>query len=84
MAVLTVLDHSEVVPHDAQVVAVGVLGQTFQANGHGVFRLLAELAENGTTVVFITHDLNLAAAADRVVSMIDGRIESVAQRGATS
>jgi ABC-type sulfate/molybdate transport systems ATPase subunit len=28
-------------------------------------------------VVFITHDLGLAAAADRVVSMIDGRIESV-------
>jgi len=66
------------------IVADEPTGALDQANGHGVFRLLADLAANGTTVVFITHDLNLAGAADRVVSMIDGRVESVDERGATS
>ena len=45
-----------------------------------MFELLAGLAGAGTTVIFITHDLALAGAADRVVSMIDGRIESVNER----
>jgi ABC-type lipoprotein export system ATPase subunit len=47
-----------------------------------VFEILTRLAGDGTTVVFITHDLDLAAAADRVVSMVDGRIESETSRRA--
>ena len=66
------------------IVADEPTGALDQANGHAVFELLAGLARTGTTVVFITHDLNLAGAADRVVSMIDGRIESVTQQGMTS
>jgi putative ABC transport system ATP-binding protein len=66
------------------IVADEPTGALDQANGHAVFELLAGLTRTGTTVVFITHDLNLADAADRVVSMIDGRIESVAERGADS
>ncbi len=62
------------------VVADEPTGALDQANGHAVFDLLAGLAGAGTTVIFITHDLSLAAAADRVVSMIDGRIESVTER----
>jgi len=42
-----------------------------------VFDLLRGLTGVGTTVVFITHDLHLAGAGDRVVSMIDGRIDAV-------
>jgi putative ABC transport system ATP-binding protein len=52
-------------------------GALDQANGHVVFGLLRELAGGGTTVVVITHDLALAGAADRTLSMIDGRIESI-------
>jgi putative ABC transport system ATP-binding protein len=59
------------------VVADEPTGALDQANGHVVFDLLAALSRTGTTVVFITHDLALAASADRVVSMVDGRIESV-------
>jgi putative ABC transport system ATP-binding protein len=58
------------------IVADEPTGALDQANGHAVFDVLTHLAGNGTTVVFITHDLDLAAAADRVVAMIDGRIAS--------
>ena len=72
------------VTQSSLIVADEPTGALDQANGHAVFELLAGLARTGTTVVLITHDLHLAGAADRVVSMIDGRIESVTQRGATS
>lgn len=49
-------------------------GSLDQATGHAVFDLLLSARETGTTVVFITHDLDLADAADRVVQMVDGRI----------
>lgn len=58
------------------IVADEPTGALDQRNGHAVFEVLTGLAGEGTTVVFITHDLTLAAAAHRVVSMVDGRIES--------
>jgi ABC-type lipoprotein export system ATPase subunit len=58
----------------ALVVADEPTGALDQANGHVVFDLLGRLARSGSTVVFITHDLALADAADRVISMLDGRI----------
>lgn len=63
------------------VVADEPTGALDQTNGHAVFELLTGLAQTGSTVVFITHDLALAGAADRTVSMIDGRVASVAVRG---
>ena len=41
-----------------------------------VMDLLGELHDEGTTLVFVTHDLNLAACADRQIEMRDGRIVS--------
>ena len=64
------------------IVADEPTGALDQANGHAVFDILTRLAGDGTTVVFITHDLDLAAAADRVVAMVDGRIESDTTRRA--
>lgn len=49
-------------------------GSLDQATGHEVFELLLSARERGTTVVFITHDLDLADAADRVIQMVDGHI----------
>ncbi len=63
------------------IVADEPTGALDQANGHAVFDVLTKLAGDGTTVVFITHDLSLAAAADRVVAMVDGRIASDTYRG---
>jgi putative ABC transport system ATP-binding protein len=58
------------------IVADEPTGALDQANGHAVFELLTGLAKTGTTVVFITHDLALADAADRTISMIDGGVAS--------
>jgi macrolide transport system ATP-binding/permease protein len=41
--------------------------------GEGVLALLAELNRRGATVVLVTHDLEVARRARRVVRMIDGR-----------
>ena len=65
----------------ALLVADEPTGSLDQANGHEVFDLLTGLAHHGTTIVFITHDLGLARDADRVVAMIDGRIDSITERG---
>jgi putative ABC transport system ATP-binding protein len=62
------------------IVADEPTGALDQANGHAVFELLTGLAQGGTTVVFITHDLALAAVADRTISMIDGGVASIATR----
>jgi len=41
-----------------------------------MFGLLADLNAAGTTVIFVTHDLGLAALAPHLVTMRDGRIVS--------
>ncbi len=47
-------------------------------SGEAAFGLLLGVAHGaGSAVVFITHDLDLAASADRVVHMVDGRIASI-------
>ncbi len=69
-----------VVGRPALLVADEPTGNLDQSNGHSVFGLLNDLTASGTTVVFITHDLQLAAEADRVVTMIDGRIHDIAER----
>lgn len=44
--------------------------------GTQVIALLDNLCrEHGCTLVVVTHDANVAAAADRVVRMVDGRLE---------
>lgn len=52
-------------------------GSLDQATGRAVFELLLATQRTGTTVVFITHDLELAGSADRVVHMVDGRVVSI-------
>jgi putative ABC transport system ATP-binding protein len=37
-----------------------------------MFKLFARLNEQGKTVLYVTHDLELAARAHRVVSIRDG------------
>ena len=66
-----------IVGRPALLVADEPTGNLDQANGHSVFGILTGLAAGGTTVVFITHDMQLAAEADRVVTMIDGRVEGI-------
>ncbi len=48
-------------------------GNLDQTNGEEVCSLLAELAEDGRTVILVTHDPGLADRADRRFQLQDGR-----------
>lgn len=63
-----------VVTRPRLVVADEPTGSLDQASGRVVFDLLTSLTASGTTVLFITHDPELAARADRRVEMLDGRV----------
>jgi len=47
--------------------------------GHEVLELFRRLHAGGQTILMVTHDDDVAAAADRIVRMRDGRIESAAE-----
>jgi putative ABC transport system ATP-binding protein len=49
-------------------------GNLDSASGASLLELLRELHHEGTTIVVITHDLDVAAAMDRRVEIRDGRI----------
>ena len=60
----------------AVVLADEPTGNLDHQNSVEVFRLLREAAaQQHQTVVYVTHDQGLAAQADRVLRMQDGRIE---------
>jgi lipoprotein-releasing system ATP-binding protein len=45
-----------------------------------VFSILRDLADQGRTVLAVTHDLELAARADRQIRVVDGKIADVVWR----
>ena len=49
-------------------------GNLDHENGEKIMALLRELNKEGMTVVMVTHDLELAAMADRCIHMADGSI----------
>jgi putative ABC transport system ATP-binding protein len=49
-------------------------GNLDSANGEQVMELLQQVARSGTTVIMVTHSHRDAAAAQRIVEMLDGRI----------
>jgi putative ABC transport system ATP-binding protein len=49
-------------------------GNLDSANGEQVIELLQQVAKAGTTVIMVTHSHRDAAAAQRIVEMLDGRI----------
>jgi ABC-type lipoprotein export system ATPase subunit len=58
----------------ALLVADEPTGNLDSATAESVFELFHDLADRGTTVVMVTHDVELAARTRRIVHMADGRI----------
>ena len=46
-----------------------------------VFSILRDIADQGQTVVVVTHDPALAARADRRIHIVDGKIAEITARG---
>jgi putative ABC transport system ATP-binding protein len=50
-------------------------GALDQKTGHEVLELFAELHRQGNTIIIVTHDLSIAAMAQRQVEIMDGLIK---------
>ncbi len=49
-------------------------GALDQATGQQVMKLFRELNEEGHTIIMITHDINIAKNATRIVELLDGNL----------
>jgi putative ABC transport system ATP-binding protein len=49
-------------------------GNLDKATGDAIMRLLADLKEDGLSIVMVTHDTEYAARADHMVNMAEGRV----------
>lgn len=49
-------------------------GALDRANAAQVMKLLREVNEKGTTILMVTHDMELAKAGNRMVEIVDGKI----------
>ena len=60
----------------ALVLADEPTGNLDTQSANSVFDLLREVSSGGTTFLIVTHDPRLAARCDRLIEMVDGRIQS--------
>ena len=58
------------------IIADEPTGSLDSATGGEIMRLLRALNHEGRTIILVTHDQTLAAYADRVVELADGRIKA--------
>ena len=63
-----------ILPHPKLILADEPTGNLDSKNGKEVMELLSELHKEGTTIVMVTHSLNDANYADRIINMFDGEI----------
>ena len=50
-------------------------GALDQATGREVMELLKEINKRGTTVIIVTHDINIAKQTERIIEICDGKIK---------
>ena len=54
-------------------------GNLDSATAAGVMALLDDVHANGTTIIMVTHDANLAARAGRIVRLVDGCVAETSE-----
>jgi ABC-type lipoprotein export system ATPase subunit len=64
------------------VLADEATGNLDQGSASAVISTLGELADEGRAVVLVTHEPDSAAAADRVLHLVDGQLRDAPERGA--
>jgi putative ABC transport system ATP-binding protein len=64
-----------IVTRPAIILADEPTGNLDTASGVEVMEIFARLNEAGRTIVMITHEPDIAACAQRVVHLVDGRID---------
>lgn len=62
--------------HPSLILADEPTGALDSKSGMEIMQMLHELHEEGNTIVIITHDLNIAKQAERIVTIKDGKIVS--------
>ena len=62
------------VNHPALVLADEPTGALDSTTSEEIMNLLTELNQQGTTIVVVTHDANVAARTKRIIRMVDGVI----------
>jgi len=50
-------------------------GNLDSATGNGILEVLEKLNRAGQTIVMVTHDERIARKAERIVTLVDGKIE---------
>ena len=63
------------VMHPRMILADEPTGNLDSHTGQEIMRLLQELHEQGHTVILVTHESEVAACAERIIHLKDGRIE---------
>ena len=53
-------------------------------SGQEIMTLMADLHRQGSTIVMVTHDDDIAAYAQRIIRLRDGKIETDVQNGANA
>jgi putative ABC transport system ATP-binding protein len=51
-------------------------GNLDSKTGLGILDILKELNQSGQTIIMVTHDDRIAAMAERIIRLLDGRIVS--------
>jgi putative ABC transport system ATP-binding protein len=63
-----------IVNHPPLILADEPTGCLDSTTGRGIIQLFSDLRQDGLTILMVTHDATVAAAADRVVRLADGAL----------
>jgi len=56
-------------------------GNLDTASGKEILKMLSDLCEQGKTLIVVTHDAGVGQRAERIIHLLDGRIERIEKNG---